>query len=364
MLRELLLRRRIDFVLVAAPPSMTLQWQDELEAKFGLSFADHRPRAPGRPAPPARVRRQSLGHRLALHHLAPPADRRDLRRRPARHPGRVPAARPADPGRGAPRGARERRALCHRQPVHEGGARARRGASSIGCSCRPRRTTATPTASRRCWRSSTRSASPAACRSSPTELEPIMVRRLKDDLRAARRELPRAHRRADRDRRPAADAPELRLARMLVATTRTCASDGRAAAAGRSGAGQAGVLGPAAAAAVVGRGVRQDPRASIARTLERLAADAEQASMPRPVPPRPLPQPRSSRGRRAAARAKTRARDAAGRPTKRPPRSRPPLLGAPGAERMRCAPSWRRSTRCWRSRERAQARAGCPGSLA
>jgi len=38
ILRELLLRRRIDFVLVAAPPSMTLQWQDELEAKFGLSF--------------------------------------------------------------------------------------------------------------------------------------------------------------------------------------------------------------------------------------------------------------------------------------------------------------------------------------
>jgi superfamily II DNA or RNA helicase len=38
VLRELLLRRRIDFVLVAAPPSMTLQWQDELEAKFGLSF--------------------------------------------------------------------------------------------------------------------------------------------------------------------------------------------------------------------------------------------------------------------------------------------------------------------------------------
>jgi hypothetical protein len=38
VLRELLLRRRIDFVLVAAPPSMTLQWQDELESKFGLSF--------------------------------------------------------------------------------------------------------------------------------------------------------------------------------------------------------------------------------------------------------------------------------------------------------------------------------------
>ncbi|GAA0589324.1 DISARM system SNF2-like helicase DrmD [Caenispirillum bisanense] len=38
VLRELLLRRRIDFTVVAAPPSMTLQWLDELEAKFGLAF--------------------------------------------------------------------------------------------------------------------------------------------------------------------------------------------------------------------------------------------------------------------------------------------------------------------------------------
>ena len=37
-MRELVLRRRIDFTVVAAPPSMTLQWQDELEAKFGLAF--------------------------------------------------------------------------------------------------------------------------------------------------------------------------------------------------------------------------------------------------------------------------------------------------------------------------------------
>lgn len=36
--RELLLRRRADFIVIAAPPSMTIQWRDELEAKFGLSF--------------------------------------------------------------------------------------------------------------------------------------------------------------------------------------------------------------------------------------------------------------------------------------------------------------------------------------
>ena len=38
ILRELLLRRRIDFVVVAAPPSMLGQWSDELETRFGLRF--------------------------------------------------------------------------------------------------------------------------------------------------------------------------------------------------------------------------------------------------------------------------------------------------------------------------------------
>ena len=37
-MREMLLRRRIDFIVVAAPPSMTIQWRDELENKFGLAF--------------------------------------------------------------------------------------------------------------------------------------------------------------------------------------------------------------------------------------------------------------------------------------------------------------------------------------
>ena len=38
VVRELLLRRRIDFIVIAAPPAMTIQWKDELESKFGLSF--------------------------------------------------------------------------------------------------------------------------------------------------------------------------------------------------------------------------------------------------------------------------------------------------------------------------------------
>jgi ERCC4-related helicase len=36
--RELLLRRRIDLIVIAAPASMTVQWKDELESKFGLTF--------------------------------------------------------------------------------------------------------------------------------------------------------------------------------------------------------------------------------------------------------------------------------------------------------------------------------------
>ena len=39
IVRELLLRRRIDLVVVSAPASMLLQWQDELAQKFGLDFA-------------------------------------------------------------------------------------------------------------------------------------------------------------------------------------------------------------------------------------------------------------------------------------------------------------------------------------
>ena len=38
IVRELLLRRRIDTVVVAAPASMVLQWQDEMAQKFGLGF--------------------------------------------------------------------------------------------------------------------------------------------------------------------------------------------------------------------------------------------------------------------------------------------------------------------------------------
>lgn len=38
IVRELLLRRRADAVVVAAPPGMLVQWREEMEARFGLSF--------------------------------------------------------------------------------------------------------------------------------------------------------------------------------------------------------------------------------------------------------------------------------------------------------------------------------------
>jgi ERCC4-related helicase len=38
IVRELILRRRLNFVVVAAPASMQSQWQDELAQKFGLDF--------------------------------------------------------------------------------------------------------------------------------------------------------------------------------------------------------------------------------------------------------------------------------------------------------------------------------------
>jgi hypothetical protein len=36
--RELLLRRRIDTIVITAPPGMLPQWQEEMEARFGLTF--------------------------------------------------------------------------------------------------------------------------------------------------------------------------------------------------------------------------------------------------------------------------------------------------------------------------------------
>ena len=39
IVRELMLRRRVDRIVVACPPSILEQWRDEMEARFGLTFA-------------------------------------------------------------------------------------------------------------------------------------------------------------------------------------------------------------------------------------------------------------------------------------------------------------------------------------
>ena len=70
-----------------------------------------------------------------------------------------------DPRRGAPRRALERWPLRDRDKVHARGPRPIAGASSTGSFSPRPRTTATRTASRRCWSCSTRTASRAASRS-------------------------------------------------------------------------------------------------------------------------------------------------------------------------------------------------------
>ena len=118
--RELLLRKKAQEIVVSCPPSMLFQWKDELENRFGLTFEildkDYMQQRP----PRTRLRRQSLEHALAVSGLAPPADRRSLRRPAARLAGRLPQRLAPHPRRSAPRGPIERPALRHRLPDHAG----------------------------------------------------------------------------------------------------------------------------------------------------------------------------------------------------------------------------------------------------
>jgi hypothetical protein len=89
--RELLLRRRIDLIVVAAPAAMTAQWKDQLVRPH---LRRHRPRAYRRASPIARVQRQSVDDWIPLHPLRQPAHRRGLCSRLAGHTWRIPLARP------------------------------------------------------------------------------------------------------------------------------------------------------------------------------------------------------------------------------------------------------------------------------
>ena len=106
IVRELLLRRRIDLVVVSAPASMLLQWQDELAQKFGLDFAivDREHLLETRRTRGFSANPWSIG--FALHRLAQRSVRRNLRRRACAIFSRAFRPRLAvHPGRGAPCGA-------------------------------------------------------------------------------------------------------------------------------------------------------------------------------------------------------------------------------------------------------------------
>ena len=92
----------------------------------------------------------------------------------------------------------QRPAICHRLPDHAGysGSRAAFRTSSVPLGDAPQWPFAT--ASRLCWRSSIRSDSAEVSRSSKRMLDDIMVRRLKEDLRADRWRFPKARNPAGR----------------------------------------------------------------------------------------------------------------------------------------------------------------------
>jgi hypothetical protein len=188
ILRELLLRRRIDFVLVAPPAGMVRQWQDELEAKFGLTFTivDREyltvlRRERGYGANP-----WAAGSRFLISHSLM-SDETYIGGLSATFSGISGRARDADSRRGAPCRASQRTGLnsvrlacidddaqgeavsvlgratrsIANSPRRSGGSPS---ASSTGCSYPRRRTTAIPIRSRRFWRFLIRSALQAAFR--------------------------------------------------------------------------------------------------------------------------------------------------------------------------------------------------------
>ena len=55
--RELLMRKKVREIVVACPPSMLLQWQEELEQRFGLPVRDSRQRFRRTDSPRAGLRR-------------------------------------------------------------------------------------------------------------------------------------------------------------------------------------------------------------------------------------------------------------------------------------------------------------------
>ena len=165
--RELLLRKKVREIVVSAPPSMLVQWQEELENRFGLTFEILDKEYV------ARVRRERgygvnpwtthtrflISHRLLIDEAYTGPLLGLAGRFSQRHPGRS-WTKPTTRRRPVARSTRSTRRS--RGPSACGPC-----ASSIACSCRPRRTMATRTASPPCWKSSIPSGFAWACRSMP-----------------------------------------------------------------------------------------------------------------------------------------------------------------------------------------------------
>ena len=136
MLQELLLRQRVEFVLIVCPASVTLQWRDEMERRFGLHFEIYNRAFVAR-------RRQERGFGVnpwtthtPLHHLVPDAA-------PARVPRPAPRSTSASARKksllildeahtAAPASATQvRRRLAH----HQASSATSRRASRTACSC-------------------------------------------------------------------------------------------------------------------------------------------------------------------------------------------------------------------------------------
>ena len=215
VLRELLLRRRVDFTVVLAPAAMTSQWRDELQAKFGLSFEivdrahlETLRRRRGHAANPwAAGSRFILSHRL-LGDEAYVAGLRDVladfRARSLLILDEAHHAAPAGGGRYAveTQFTRELRDLAGRfehrlfltATPHNGHSNSFATLLEL---LDPQRFTRGVTVR-------------------PADLEPVMVRRLKSDLRLLGEQFPERLIEPIRIDGLPADAPELRLAAMLA----------------------------------------------------------------------------------------------------------------------------------------------------
>jgi hypothetical protein len=171
------------FVLIVCPASVSLQWRDEMQRRFGLHFEVMTRQFIAYRRQRARLRREPVGHAQPLHRLAP-ADPPPEYREPAARPPRPPRTQRASSSSTRRTSRRPPREASTRSTATSPARSATsRRASTTASSSAPPRTTATPTASARSSRSSTRSASPAASRCGQGGSRPIMVRRLKRDLR-------------------------------------------------------------------------------------------------------------------------------------------------------------------------------------